>query len=87
MCKLGEDAFWVVQTSPWRRCGSEAHSSIWGDINLLDTLLQKVSNENNGKNKEVPEIVLHEPPPDTGVVVFGARRPKLLVKQSRRAQS
>ncbi|KAH8746055.1 hypothetical protein F5882DRAFT_423010 [Hyaloscypha sp. PMI_1271] len=87
MCKLGEDAFWVVQTSPWRRCGSEAHSSIWGDINLLDTLLQRVSNENNGKNKEVPKIVLHEPPPDTGVVVFGARRPKLLVKQSRSGQS
>ena len=87
MCKLGEDAFWFVQTSPWRRCVPEAHSSIWTDINLLNTLLQKVSNKNKGKNKEVPDIVLHEPPPDTGVVVFGAWCPKRLVKPSRREQS
>ena len=87
MCKLGEDAFWFVQTSPWRRCAPEAHSSIWADINLLNTLLQKVSNKNKGKIKDAPEIVLHDPPPGTGVVVFGARCPNRLVKPSRRHQS
>ncbi|KAN0102723.1 hypothetical protein V8E51_011036 [Hyaloscypha variabilis] len=87
MCKLGEDAVWCVQTSPWRRCGPETHPSIWGDIDLLDTLLQKVSNENKHNDKEAPEIVLHEPPPDTGVVVFGARHPKILGKLRSRMQS